>query len=49
MKMFVFSFLYYQYGESLIPLLLIFAGLILAAIVAVIVLFPGNSENKEKE
>jgi len=47
--MFVFSFLYYQYGESLIPLLLIFAGLILAAIVAVIVLFPGNSENKEKE
>ena len=46
--MFVFSLLYYQYGETLIPLLLIFAGLILAAIVAVIVLFPQNSENKEK-
>ena len=45
--MFVFSLLYYQYGETLIPLLLIFAGLILAAIVAVIVLFPQNSENKE--
>ena len=47
--MFVFSFLYYNYGETFIPLLLIFAGLILAAIVAVIVLFPENFENKEKE
>ena len=35
--MFVFSFLYYQYGETFIPLLLIFAGLVLAAIVAIIV------------
>lgn len=47
--MFVFSFLYYQYGETFIPLILIFAGLILAAIVAIIVLFPEKSENKEKE
>jgi len=47
--MFVFSFLYYQHGETLIPLLLIFAGLILAAILAIIVLFPEKSENKEKE
>ena len=47
--MFVFSFLYYQHDETLIPLLLIFAGLALAAIVAAIVLFPENSENKKKE
>ena len=37
--MFVFSFLFYLQGETFVPLILVFAGLILAAVLAVNVLF----------
>jgi hypothetical protein len=42
--MLVFSFLWYESGESNISLILLFAGLLLAAILAVIVLMQRNSE-----
>ena len=43
--MIVFSFLWYEYGESNISLILLFAGLLLAAILAVIVLMQKNSDS----
>ena len=42
--MLVLSFLFNQYGESNVTLILLFAGLILAAILTIIVLMPGNSK-----
>jgi ABC-type Fe3+-siderophore transport system permease subunit len=44
--MLVFSFLFIQYGESNVSLLLLFAGLILAGILVFIVLMPKDSKNK---
>ena len=43
--MFVFSFLFNQYGESNVSLILLFAGLVLAAVLAVAVLMPSNSDS----
>ena len=43
--MLVLSFLFNQYGEPNVSLLLLFAGIILAAILTIIVLLPINSEN----
>ncbi len=43
--MIVFSFLFNQYGESNVSLILLFAGLILAAVLAVAVLMPSNSDS----
>lgn len=42
--MLVLSFLFNQYGESNVSLLLLFAGIILAAILVIFVLLSGNSE-----
>lgn len=42
--MLVLSFLFNQYGEPNVSLLLLFAGIILAAILVIFVLLPGNSE-----
>lgn len=42
--MLVLSFLFNQYGEPNVTLILLFAGLILAAILAIIVLAPENSK-----
>ena len=42
--MLVLSFLFNHYGESNVTLILLFAGLILAAVLTIIVLLPGNSE-----
>ena len=44
--MLVFSFLFNQYGESNVSLLLLFTGLILAGILVFIVLMPRNSDNE---
>ncbi len=43
--MLVFSFLFNQYGESNVSLLLLFAGLILAGSLVFIVLIPKDSKN----
>jgi len=43
--MLVFSFLFNQYGESNVSLLLLFAGLILAGSLVFIVLMPKDSKN----
>ena len=45
--MIVFSFLFNEYGEANISLILLFAGLLLAAILAVIVLLESNSEKNQ--
>lgn len=42
--MIVFSFLFNEYGEPNISLILLFAGLLLAAVLAVIVLMQRNSD-----
>ena len=42
--MLVLSFLFNHYGESNVTLILLFAGLILATVLTIIVLLPGNSE-----
>ena len=42
--MIVFSFLFNEYGEPNISLILLFAGLLLAAVLAVIVLLERSSE-----
>jgi len=43
--MIVFSFLFNEYGESNVSLILLFAGLLLAAVLAVNVLMQRNSGN----
>ena len=43
--MFVFSYLFYGYGEGNVSLILLFAGLVLAGVLAVAVLMPKNSDN----
>lgn len=43
--MIVFSFLFNEYGESNVSLILLFAGLLLAAVLAVNVLTQRNSGN----
>ena len=43
--MFVFSYLFYEYGEGNITLILLFAGLVLAGVLAVGVLTSKNSES----
>jgi len=43
--MIVFSFLFNESGESNVSLILLFAGLLLAAILAVTVLLQRNPEN----
>jgi len=43
--MLIFSFLFNQYGESNVSLLLLFAGLILAGSLVFIVLMPKDSKN----
>jgi hypothetical protein len=42
--MFVFSYLFYGYGEGNVSLILLFAGLVLAAVLAVAVLMSNNSD-----
>ena len=41
--MFVFSYIFYLSGETFVPLVLLFAGLLLAAVLAVKVLFSEKS------
>lgn len=43
--MFVFSYLFYGYGEGNVSLILLFAGLVLAGVLAVAVLIPKNSDS----
>jgi hypothetical protein len=43
--MIVFSFIFNEYGEPTISLILLFAGLLLAAVLAITVLMPKNSDN----
>ena len=43
--MIVFSFLFNEYGEPNISLILLFAGLLLAAVLVVIVVLQRDSEN----
>lgn len=42
--MIVFSFIFNEYGEPNISLILLFAGLVLAAVLAIAVLMPKNSD-----
>ena len=42
--MLVLSFLFNQYGESNVTLILLFAGLVLAAVLTIVVLTQGNSK-----
>ena len=42
--MLVFSYLFYGYDESNVSLILLFAGLGLAVVLAVVVLLPNNSD-----
>lgn len=43
--MFVFSYLFYGYGEGNVSLILLFAGLVLAGVLTVAVLMPKNSDS----
>jgi hypothetical protein len=43
--MLLFSFLFNQYGESNVSLILLFAGIAMAAVLVLIVLFQKDSEN----
>ena len=42
--MLLFSFLFNQYGESNVSLILLFAGIAMAAVLVLIVLFQKDSE-----
>jgi hypothetical protein len=46
--MLVLSFVFNEYNEPNVSLILLFAGLLLAAILVLIVLLPKNSENNLK-
>lgn len=43
--MLLFSFLFNQYGESNVSLILLFAGIAMAAVLVLIVLFQKDSES----
>jgi len=43
--MLTFSYLFYEYGEGNVSLILLFAGLVLAAVLAVTVLLSKNSDS----
>ena len=43
--MLLFSFLFNQYGESNVSLILLFAGIAMAAVLVIVVLFQKNSES----